>query len=100
MENLVWVTLALAVVTLLLLVWLAWRRNDDAAGQARHLALTDAVRTGSERLERELRDELGRSAQGINRRDGRAQGGRAQPGRDGKVFIVRHRRGQPQRRIV
>ena len=74
MENLVWVTLALAVVTLLLLVWLVWRRNDDAAGQARHLALTDAVRTGSERLERELRDELGRSAQGTRLELGTALG--------------------------
>ena len=74
MENLVWITLALAVVTLLLLVWLAWRRNDGAAGQARHLALTDAVRTGSERLERELRDELGRSAQGTRLELGTALG--------------------------
>ncbi len=74
MENLVWITLALAVVTLLLLVWLVWRRNDDAAGQARHLALTDAVRTGSERLERELRDELGRSAQGTRLELGTALG--------------------------
>ena len=74
MENMVWVTLALAVVTLLLLVWLAWRRTDDAAGQARHLALTDAVRTGSERLERELRDELGRSAQGTRLELGTALG--------------------------
>jgi len=74
MENMVWITLALAVVTLLLLVWLAWRRNDDAAGQARHLALTDAVRTGSERLERELRDELGRSAQGTRLELGTALG--------------------------
>ena len=74
MENMVWITLALAVVTLLLLVWLAWRRTDDAAGQARHLALTDAVRTGSERLERELRDELGRSAQGTRLELGTALG--------------------------
>ncbi|MBP6225201.1 MAG: DNA recombination protein RmuC [Rhizobacter sp.] len=74
MENMVWITLALAVVTLLLLVWLVWRRNDDAAGQARHLALTDAVRTGSERLERELRDELGRSAQGTRLELGTALG--------------------------
>jgi DNA recombination protein RmuC len=42
-----WLTLALAVVNLLLILWFGLRRND-----------------GSERLERELRDEVGRSAQG------------------------------------
>ncbi|MDO9313031.1 MAG: DNA recombination protein RmuC [Burkholderiaceae bacterium] len=74
MENLAWITLALAVVNLLLIVWLAWQRNDDAAPQARHQMLADAVRTGSERLERELRDELGRSAQGTRLELGTALG--------------------------
>ncbi|MFM9916569.1 MAG: DNA recombination protein RmuC [Rhizobacter sp.] len=74
MENLPWITLALAIVTLLLIVWLAWRRNDDAASEARHQMLSDAVRTGSERLERELRDELGRSAQGTRLELGTALG--------------------------
>ncbi len=64
MENLPWITLALVVVTLLLILWLALRRNDDAPSAARHQTLADAFRSGSERLERELRDELGRSAQG------------------------------------
>ena len=64
MENLPWITLALVVVTLLLILWLAWRGNDDARSETRHQTLADAFRSGSERLERELRDELGRSAQG------------------------------------
>ena len=58
METLWWFVAALAVVNLLLLLWLALRRPpaDDS--------LKAEVRAGSERLERELRDELGRSAQG------------------------------------
>jgi len=58
METLWWFVAALAVVNLLLLVWLLLRRPpvDDS--------LKTEVRSGAERLERELRDELGRSAQG------------------------------------
>ena len=74
MENLAWITLALAVVTLLLILWLAWRRNDGASDQARHQTLADAFRSGSERLARELRDELGRSAQGTRLELGTALG--------------------------
>lgn len=59
-----WVGLALNGVTLALVGWLASRRGDDAAAAARQQALLDAQRSDSERLERELRDELGRSAQG------------------------------------
>lgn len=53
-----WIVAALAVVNLVLLIWLVVRRppQDDS--------LKAEVRGGSERLERELRDELGRSAQG------------------------------------
>ena len=74
MENLPWITLALVFINLLLIVWLAWRRDDDAAAQARHQTLVDAHRSGSERLERELRDELGRSAQGTRLELGTALG--------------------------
>lgn len=74
MEILAWITLALVVINLLLVVWLAWRRNDEAAAQARHQTLVDAYRSGSERLERELRDELGRSAQGTRLELGTALG--------------------------
>ena len=59
-----WVGLVLNGVTLALVWWLASRRGDDAAAAARQEALLDAQRSDSERLERELRDELGRSAQG------------------------------------
>jgi DNA recombination protein RmuC len=53
-----WFVTVLAVLNLLLLIWLALRRPpaDDS--------LKTEMRAGSERLERELRDELGRSAQG------------------------------------
>ncbi len=53
-----WFVAALAVLNLLLLLWLAFRRPpvDDS--------LKAELRTTSERMERELRDELGRSAQG------------------------------------
>ncbi len=50
--------MALATLNVLLLLWVALRRPpvDES--------LKDDLRTGSERLERELRDELSRSAQG------------------------------------
>ena len=74
MENLPWITLALSVVTLLLILWLALRRTDESDARADHQALIDAFRSGSERLERELRDELGRSAQGTRVELGNALG--------------------------
>ena len=74
MEYLPWIMLALGVVTLLLLLWLALRRTDEAAARAELQALIDAFRSGSERLERELRDELGRSAQGTRVELGTALG--------------------------
>ena len=74
MENLPWITLALSVITLLLVLWLAIRRSDESGARADHEALIDAVRSGSERLERELRDELGRSAQGTRVELGTALG--------------------------
>jgi len=74
MENLPWITLALCVVTLLLLLWLALRRTDESDARADHQALIEAFRSGSERLERELRDELGRSAQGTRVELGTALG--------------------------
>lgn len=74
MENLPWITLALSVITLLLVLWLALRKSDNTSARADHEALIDAVRSGSERLERELRDELGRSAQGTRVELGTALG--------------------------
>ncbi len=74
MENLPWITLALSVVALLLILWLALRRTDEPDARTDHQALIDAFRSGSERLERELRDELGRSAQGTRVELGNALG--------------------------
>ncbi len=74
MENLPWITLALSVATLLLVLWLALRSSENARAHADHEALIDAVRSASERLERELRDELGRSAQGTRVELGTALG--------------------------
>ncbi|MCR5882743.1 DNA recombination protein RmuC [Rhizobacter sp. J219] len=53
-----WIVAALLAVNLVLLLWLAFRRPpvDDS--------LKADLRSSTERLERELRDELGRSAQG------------------------------------
>ncbi|MBX3621248.1 MAG: DNA recombination protein RmuC [Rhizobacter sp.] len=58
MQNAWWIVAALAAVNLVVLVWMALRRPP-----ADH-SLQAEVRAGSERLERELRDELSRSAQG------------------------------------
>lgn len=62
MDLALWLTLALAVVNLVLILWFGLRRRgaDDAA---RTLQLAETLRSGNERLERELRDEVGRSAQ-------------------------------------
>ncbi len=58
MQILWWVLAGLALVNVLLLLWIAFRKApaDDT--------LKSEFRAGSERMERELRDELGRSAQG------------------------------------
>jgi DNA recombination protein RmuC len=49
-----WLTLALVVVNCFLVLWVALRRRDDDS----------AAQAAFERLERELREEVGRSAQG------------------------------------
>ncbi|HEX6706004.1 MAG TPA: DNA recombination protein RmuC [Albitalea sp.] len=56
MDVALWVTLALVVVNSLLMLWVAFRRQD---GEAQF----DTMREGTERLERELREEVARSAQ-------------------------------------
>jgi DNA recombination protein RmuC len=58
-DIVLWSVLALATLNLLLLLWLALRRGDAAATQTEWLA---ALQTSSERLERELRHEIGESA--------------------------------------
>jgi len=54
------VQLLLAVLALLLLLWLAFRLRDGGAERE----LRGAIERSTERLERELRDELGRQGQG------------------------------------
>jgi len=62
-----WILLALAALNLLLLIFigLTSRRREDDGAQAQALVTTlrDAARADIDRLERELRDELGRNAQ-------------------------------------
>jgi DNA recombination protein RmuC len=62
-----WMLLALAALNLVVLIFIGLslrRRNDDnTQTQALVTTLRDAARADSDRLERELRDELGRNAQ-------------------------------------
>jgi len=62
-----WILMALAALNLLILIFigLASRRRKDDTTQTQALVTTlrDAARADSDRLERELRDELGRNAQ-------------------------------------
>ena len=60
MEFLLWGLLALAVINLLLLAWIALRRD---ASQGLREEFRGGYQQSAERLERELRDEVGRSAQ-------------------------------------
>ena len=67
MSYLPWIAVLLAALNLLVLLWWALRASrragpQEAQQQAERLLQT--LRDGSERLERELRDEVGRSAQG------------------------------------
>ncbi|CAN5506236.1 DNA recombination protein RmuC [soil metagenome] len=70
MQIAVWITLALAAVAVVLLVWIGTRGGDGrSANEAADLraalaSLGSAAASGNERLERELRDEIGRSALG------------------------------------
>ncbi len=56
-----WLPVALAAATLVLLIWLLLRRADDTALLRATEALLQAGRADSERLEREVRDEVARS---------------------------------------
>jgi len=56
-----WLAVALAAANLVLLLWLLLRRGDDAALARATETLLQAGRADSERLERELRDEVARS---------------------------------------
>jgi DNA recombination protein RmuC len=63
----VWLILAMAVLNILVLIWLAVRRTDKTATAAAVQGKTEllgAVSTTSERLERELRREITESSRG------------------------------------
>jgi DNA recombination protein RmuC len=62
MDFLLWIVLALGALNLLLILWLLLRGRADRGDP--NAELREVFQLGSERLERELRDELGRSAQG------------------------------------
>ncbi|HJV60602.1 MAG TPA: DNA recombination protein RmuC [Albitalea sp.] len=68
-----WLTLLLGAVNLVLILWVALR-GRDAGESERSVQLAEAMRLASERLERELRDEVGRSAQGTRVELGNALG--------------------------
>ncbi len=64
-DIVLWSVLALTAVNLLLLLWMALRRREDAAPQAAEqlrAELVTALQNGNERLERELRQEITESA--------------------------------------
>ncbi len=58
-----WMTLALCALTLVLVLWLLWRRRDEQALHDLAAGLQKSAQAETERLERELRDELSRHAQ-------------------------------------
>ena len=60
MDVVLWCLLALTAVNVLLALWFGLRRGADEALRS---DLREAFAQGSQRLERELRDEVGRSAQ-------------------------------------
>ena len=72
MDFALWITPALLVLVLLLTLWFGLRRNSGAERSGDDLKA--AFQSGSERLERELRDELSRSAQGTRLELGTALG--------------------------
>lgn len=64
MELLLWIVLAIVLAHLLLTWWLSRASGPSDEVSAMASQWLDAVNTGHQRLERELRDEVGRSAQG------------------------------------
>ena len=72
MDFALWITLALSVLILLLTLWFGLHRSSG--DQRSRDDLKAALQVGSDRLERELRDEVGRSAQGTRLELGTALG--------------------------
>ena len=93
MDLALWIALALCALNLSLILFLVFRGRGDKSAEQSADSLRQFVQLGSERLERELRDELGRSAQGTRAELGGAigvfqqtllnqQAGQAQTSRD------------------
>ncbi len=59
-----WLTPALLVLVLLVTLWIAWRRGEASALRSLRDDIHTAVRGDVQQLERELRDEVARSALG------------------------------------
>ena len=63
MSWLPYLTLALVVLNVLLILWLAFRKADHGPSESAADLRIDGLRNDAERQGRELRDEVGRSAQ-------------------------------------
>ena len=74
MDLALWIALALCALNLLLILFLVFRGRGDRGVEQSVDSLRQFVQLDSERLERELRDELGRSAQGTRAELGGALG--------------------------
>ncbi len=70
-----WLLVALAGVTLVLVLWLLVRRNDEAPIQRAVEAIQQSARADVERVERELRDEVARSGSGTRQEIGQTLAG-------------------------
>jgi DNA recombination protein RmuC len=70
----VWLILLALVLNLGLLLWLVARQRPSDSADEAGVAITRQLSMSSERLERELRDEVGRSAQGTRVELGNALG--------------------------
>ena len=74
-ETLLWLILALAVVNVLVLLWLAFRRPDDKAARQAEQArveLAGLLQSGNEKTERELRREITESSRGARQELGQS----------------------------
>lgn len=70
-----WIVIALSMVNLAVLLWMATRRRDDPQLQASLQAWQQAGRADAERLERGLRADVQASAQGTRQEMGQALDG-------------------------
>ena len=74
-ETLLWLILALAVVNVLVLLWLVFRRPDDKAtrqAEQARVELAGLLQSGNEKTERELRREITESSRGARQELGQS----------------------------